>query len=379
MVVATGFFDGVHLGHRFLIETLVDEAHRRGSQSLIVTFWPHPRNVLQNEARDFRLLTSMQEKKDLLLEMGVDRVEVLDFTRSFSALTMREYIRQVLVGRFGAECLVLGYDNRMGSDCRNSGELADIARAEGLEVVCLDRVEAPVQVGSDAGAPAPTGLPISSTRIRRALAEGRVEEAAAMLGRPYSLHGVVVAGNRLGRTLGFPTANMQLYEPLKAIPAPGVYAVRVQVPTTSSAPEGLSAIPDSIPTGPEGSANEHLSFHDNVGCASEKQMNLLSSRLARHFSASERPFGTSEHFFASERPFGAKDFLGMCNIGYRPTVGPGNALTIETHILDFDEDIYGLDIHIHFLKRIREERKFDSLSALSDQLKADREQVCNVR
>lgn len=367
MVVATGFFDGVHLGHRFLIETLVDEAHRRGSQSLIVTFWPHPRNVLQNEARDFRLLTSMQEKKDLLLEMGVDRVEVLDFTRSFSALTMREYIRQVLVGRFGAKCLVLGYDNRMGSDCRNSGELADIARAEGLDVVRVGGVEAPDQVGGDAGCPAPTGLPISSTRIRRALAEGRVEEAAAMLGRPYSLHGVVVAGNRLGRTLGFPTANMQLYEPLKAIPAPGVYAVRVQVPTTSSAPEGLSAIPDSIPTGPEGSANEHFSGSERPFGTSE------------HFFASERPFGTSEHFFASERPFGAKDFLGMCNIGYRPTVGVGNALTIETHILDFDEDIYGLDIHIHFLKRIREERKFDSLSALSDQLKADREQVCNVR
>ncbi len=126
-----------------------------------------------------------------------------------------------------------------------------------------------------------------------------------MLGRPYNLHGVVVAGNRLGRTLGFPTANMQLYEPLKAIPAPGVYAVRVHT-------------------------------------------------LGR-------------------------ECLGMCNIGYRPTVGPGNALTIETHILDFDEDIYGLDIQIHFLKRIREERRFDSLSALSEQLKADREQVCNLR
>lgn len=346
MVVATGFFDGVHLGHRFLIETLVDEAHRRGTQSLIVTFWPHPRNVLQNEARDFRLLTSMQEKKDLLLEMGVDRVEVLDFTRSFSALTMREYIRRVLVGRFGAKCLVLGYDNRMGSDCRNSGELADIARAEGLEVVRVGVVQSECP-DAQAGC-------ISSTRIRRALAEGRVEEAAAMLGRPYSLHGVVVAGNRLGRTLGFPTANMQLYEPLKAIPAPGVYSVYVNIPSAISAPERLHTIPDSIPTGPEGSANEH-------------------------FSGSERPFGTSEHFFASERPFGAKDFLGMCNIGYRPTIGSFNALTIETHILDFDEDIYGLDIHIHFLKRIREERKFDSLSALSDQLKADREQVCNVR
>ncbi len=308
MVVATGFFDGVHLGHRFLIERLIDEAHRRGTQSLIITFWPHPRNVLQNDAREFRLLTSLQEKKELLLAMGVDRVEVLDFTREFSAMTMREYIRQVLVERFGAECLVLGYDNRMGCDCRDSHEIEAIARAEGLDVVCPERIETPDPVEGDASCPAPstscpapTGHPISSTRIRNALAEGRVEDAASMLGRPYSLHGVVVAGNRLGRTIGFPTANMQLYEPLKAIPAPGVYAVSVQT-------------------------------------------------LGR-------------------------DCLGMCNIGYRPTIGAANALTIETHILDFDEDIYGLDIRLHFWARIREERKFDSLSALADQLREDKEQV----
>ena len=97
MVVATGFFDGVHLGHRFLIDRLIGEAHRRGTQSLIVTFWPHPRNVLQNEARDFRLLSSMQEKKALLMEMGVDRVEVLEFSRAFSSLTMRAGDYQYLV------------------------------------------------------------------------------------------------------------------------------------------------------------------------------------------------------------------------------------------------------------------------------------------
>ena len=331
MVVATGFFDGVHLGHRFLIDRLIGEAHRRGTQSLIVTFWPHPRNVLQNEARDFRLLSSMQEKKALLMEMGVDRVEVLEFSRAFSSLTMREYIRQVLIGRFGAKCLVLGYDNRMGCDCHNTDELADIAREEGLDVVRVGVVKSGRLERRDAN----TGS-ISSTRIRNALAEGRVEDAASMLGRPYSLHGVVVAGNRLGRTIGFPTANMQLYEPLKVIPAPGVYAVYVNIPSAVSAPERLHTTPESISIGPEGSANEI-------------------------FSCSERPFGSNN--------------IGMCNIGYRPTIGPGNALTIETHILDFDEDIYGLDIHIHFYKRIREERKFDSLSALADQLKADREQV----
>lgn len=300
-VAATGFFDGVHLGHRHLVQTLTAEARRRSAQSLVVTFWPHPRTVLQNGARELRLLTSLDEKRELLRSLGVDEVEVLDFSREFSALTMREYISQVLVGRFGAQCLVLGYDNRMGSDCRSTAELAAAARDAGLDVVLADPVSVPVPVPAVRTASSPDGTSpaaISSTRIRTALAEGRVEDAAAMLGRPYFLHGVVVAGNRLGRTIGFPTANMQLYEPLKAIPSPGVYAVRV------------------------------------------------------------RTLG--------------RDCIGMCNIGYRPTVGPGNALTIETHILDFDEDIYGLDLHLSFLSRIRPERKFDSLQALAVQLAADR-------
>ncbi|MCR4564575.1 MAG: bifunctional riboflavin kinase/FMN adenylyltransferase [Bacteroidales bacterium] len=359
MVVATGFFDGVHLGHRFLIERLIGEAHRRGTQSLIVTFWPHPRNVLQNEARDFRLLSSMQEKKVLLTEMGVDRVEVLEFSRTFSSLTMRDYIRQVLIGRFGAKCLVLGYDNRMGCDCHNTDELADIAREEGLEVVRVGVVKSGRLERRDAH----TGF-ISSTRIRNALAEGRVEDAASMLGRPYSLYGVVVAGNRLGRTIGFPTANMQLYEPLKVIPAPGVYAVYVNIPSAVSAPEKLHTLPERMSSVPESMST----VHESMPAGPE-------GKRERTFFWSEHHFGDSEHFSCSEHPFGPNDFQGMCNIGYRPTIGASNALTIETHILDFDEDIYGLDIHIHFYKRIREERKFDSLSALADQLKADREQV----
>ena len=336
-VVATGFFDGVHLGHRHLVQTLTDEARRRSAQSLIVTFWPHPRNVLQDGARELRLLTSLPEKRELLCSLGVDRVEVLDFTRDFSALTMREYISQVLVGRFGAQCLVLGYDNRMGSDCRDTAGLAAVARESGLDVVLTDSVSVPVpvpagQTGSASSSPAGsagTGLSaaaISSTRIRTALAEGRVEDAAAMLGRPYNLHGVVVAGNRLGRTIGFPTANMQLYEPLKAIPAPGVYAVRVRIPSCAAGASSVSA-----------SGSGSVSAGDG---------------------------------WVSARSGGS--FLGMCNIGYRPTVGPGNALTIETHILDFDENIYGLDLHLSFLSHIRPERKFDSLQALAAQLAADK-------
>lgn len=291
MVVATGFFDGVHLGHRHIIQTLIDEARRRKTQSLIITFWPHPRNVLQNGARDLRLLTSLQEKKEKLLSLGVDRVEVLDFSKTFSGMTMQEYVEQILVGKYKAECLVLGYDNRMGRDCQEPQQILPIAQAAGVDVVFAEAVYMDNQA-------------VSSTRVRKAIASGEVGEAAKMLGENYSLHGVVVAGKRLGRTLGYPTANMQLYDPLKAIPAPGVYAVQVQT---------LGGV-----------------------------------------------------------------FGGMCNIGYRPTVASGGGLTIETHIVDFNEDIYGLDMRLSFVSRIREEVRFSSLAELSEQLGKDKQRAMDI-
>ena len=287
MIVTTGFFDGVHAGHTLVLGALVNAARERGEESLVVTFWPHPRNVLQDGARGLRLLSSLGEKRERMLSLGVDRVEVLPFTKEFSALSARDYIREVLVGRFGATAMVVGYDNRLGSDRLDSGMVAGLARKEGMDVIL------PPVAGGDS--------PVSSTRIRKALQDGDIALANAMLGYGYQLHGVVVEGNRLGRTLGFPTANMQLYEPLKLVPANGVYAVDVQT----------------------------------LG----------------------------------------KSFRGMCNIGVRPTVASGNARTIETHILDFDEDIYGLDISLSFVRRIRDERRFPSLEALSAQLAADREAV----
>ena len=282
MIATTGFFDGVHCGHRLVAERLVSEARKRGDGSLVVTFWPHPRAVLQDGARELRLLTTLDEKKDLLHGLGVDRIEVLDFTRTFAALTAGEYLR-LLKDRFGVTTLLMGYDNRIGSDRLTASDLLPVAEGLGLE---LARVEA---LGD---------VPISSTKIRKALEEGKVEEANGMLGYRYGLYGAVVAGNRLGRTIGFPTANLQLYEPLKLIPGNGVYAVEAEV-------------------------------------------------LGRSFRA-------------------------MTNIGTRPTVG-GTVRTVETHILDFDEDIYGLPLRIRFLRRIRDEVRFPSLDALKAQLGKDRE------
>lgn len=286
MVIATGFFDGVHLGHREVIGQLVAAAKARGEESMVVTFWPHPRTVLRKEARTLRILSSLQEKKEMLMALGVDHVEVLPFTRDFASLTMEEFLRKYIIEKLGGTAIMLGYDNRMGSDCTDPSQLADTARGIGLEVLATPMVQ------SEAG------FAVSSTKIRAALEKGDMESAGNMLGYHYSLLGVVVAGNRLGRTIGFPTANMQLYEPLKLVPANGVYLVRVE-----------------------------------------------TSGVQRY---------------------------GMCNVGVRPTVSSGNARTIETNIFDFDEEIYGLDIKLTFLRKIRDEREFDSLSALGAQLEIDK-------
>ena len=286
MVIATGFFDGVHLGHRHVLRRLVEAARDRGDDSMVVTFWPHPRNVLQDDARNLRLLTSLSEKKELLHGLGVDRVEVIPFTRQFSRLTTEEYFNEYVIGRFGGKAVLIGYDNRVGSDLLSPDEIEKKAIETGLEVIRTDSVSSP------------GGIVISSTKIREALTTGNVESASAMLGYNYSLLGVVVAGNHLGRRIGFPTANMKLYEPLKLLPGNGVYSVEVE----------------------------------SLG----------------------------------------RTFRGMCNIGTRPTVNVGKDTTVETNIFDFDEDIYGLDLKVTFLKKIRDERRFESLEALKAQLELDR-------
>ena len=289
MIATTGFFDGVHLGHRLVIERLVSFARERGDESLVVTFWPHPRAVLQDGARELRLLNSLDEKKELLRALGVDRVEVLDFTRAFAALTAEQYLREVLRDRFGVTTLLMGYDNRLGSDRLTVASLKPIAERMGIEL----RELLPLSFR-----PSEASGEISSTQIRTALENGDIASATEMLGYGYSLKGVVVAGNRLGRTIGFPTANMRLYEPLKLVPGRGVYVVDADV-------------------------------------------------LGRKYR-------------------------GMTNIGLRPTVG-GSFTTIETHILDFDEDIYGLPLRITFLRRLRDEVRFPSLEALTHQLEKDRD------
>ena len=291
-VAATGFFDGVHLGHREVLGRMCAIARSRGEESLVVSFWPHPRSVLQQDADKLRLLTTLDEKRALCRDCGVERFEVLPFTREFSRLSAERFVREYLMERFGVTTLIVGYDHRLGHDRFDSAEqMMETIRRCGVEPV---RVEAVSE----------TGRTVSSTAIRGTLTEGDVEGAAQMLGYRYGLRGVVVAGNRIGRTIGFPTANMQLYEPLKLVPANGVYAVEAEV---------------------------------------------LGER-----------------------------YHGICNIGMRPTVGLPGGRTIETHILDFDQDIYGLDLEIRFHARLRDERKFASLDALKAQLEDDRKMAARI-
>ena len=291
VVAATGFFDGVHKGHKKVLSLLCDIAAQEGKKSAVITFWPHPRNVLQQQAYSLRLLNSIEEKKALVKSVGVNKFITIPVCKEFSRNTTREFLKDYLKDKYGVSTLIIGYDHRFGHDKVSHEEMMAIAEEVGIKIIKVSEFVQDSNI-------------ISSTKIRNLLQGGDIERANDFLGYRYGLKGVVVSGQKVGRTIGFPTANMKLYEPLKLIPADGVYSVFVEV----------------------------------LG----------------------------------------KVYIGICNIGTRPTVGESNERTIETHILDFNEDIYGLDIKLEFVGRIRPEQKFPSLDALKGQLEKDKEFALNL-
>lgn len=214
LAATIGFFDGVHLGHRFLIEEMKEIARQRNLPSAVITFPEHPRTVLHADYQP-KLLNSFEEKVRQLASTGVDYCIVLDFTAALSRLTAREFISTILAKQFHVKTLLIGYDHRFGRD-----------RADGFEQY--------VRYGAECGMEVIQATPyeggriaVSSSEIRRLLAGGRVKEAADLLTYPYQLKGKIVSGYKVGRTLGFPTANIQVEEPFKVIPGIGVYAVWV--------------------------------------------------------------------------------------------------------------------------------------------------------
>ena len=211
-VVTIGTFDGVHRGHREVLEEIGRRASEVGGRSILVTFHPHPLRIVRPEHAP-PLLTTVTEKRDILAQSGLEYVVFVPFTRTLQRYPARRFVEEILVQRLGMRELVIGYDHGFGRDREGS---VDTLRQIGAELgFAVDVVNA-VEVG---------GAPISSSRIRRLIGEGNVSAASPLLGRPYSLEGVVVRGERKGRELGFPTANIQVGDPEKMLPREGIYAV----------------------------------------------------------------------------------------------------------------------------------------------------------
>lgn len=224
-VVTIGTFDGVHLGHQKILQKLRETANKIGGESVVLTFWPHPRMVVSKDSQDLKLLSTIDEKIQLLAggephNQGVDHLLVIPFTREFSELSSEEYVKEILLKQIGTKELVIGYDHRFGRNREGSFDyLKENSELFGIEIEEISRQEI-------------ENSTISSTKIRQSLIDGYLSSANELLGRNYSFTGIVVKGRQLGRTIGFPTANVQVSENYKLIPCNGVYAIKAFVRNT---------------------------------------------------------------------------------------------------------------------------------------------------
>jgi riboflavin kinase / FMN adenylyltransferase len=284
-VVTSGTFDGVHLGHQKILNRLNEVANETAGESVVITFYPHPRTVISPDNQTINLLSTLDEKIELLEKSGVNHLVIIPFTREFSELSSEEFIQKILIQTIGTKTLVIGFDHRFGKNREGGFDYLKENKARyGFEIEEIPRHDL-------------ENVGISSSKIRKALNEGDVPTADHFLGRNYSISGVIVKGKQLGRTIGFPTANIQVREIAKLIPADGVYAVKV---------------------------------------------------------------------YYREEEFG-----GMLNIGNRPTVD-GTFKTIEVNIFNFDCEIYGENLKVEFIQKIRNEQKFNGLDELKGQIAIDK-------
>ncbi|MDZ7773811.1 MAG: bifunctional riboflavin kinase/FAD synthetase [Balneolaceae bacterium] len=217
-VLTVGTFDGVHAGHRVLIDTVVEKTKKHGARSVIVTFDPHPREIINPGDAGIKLLTSLTDRREILEELGVDCMVVIPFDRDFSLLSSEEFIEDVIHRKIGVSEFVIGYDHHFGRDREGTIETVEkLGKKLDFETYVISKQE----VGERT---------VSSTAIRRALSEvGNVRQAAKFLQRPYRLNGMVVHGDKRGKEIGFPTANLLPEDQRKIVPHDGVYAVRVRV------------------------------------------------------------------------------------------------------------------------------------------------------
>ena len=308
-VVTIGTFDGVHTGHKSILEQLKREAARIGGETVIITFHPHPRKVIVTGQPGIQLINTIDEKIELLDKNGIDHLVVVPFTDAFAQQSPEAYIEQFLIEKFHPHTVIIGYDHRFGKNRQGDYKL--------LEAYCdrlgFNLMEIPAHVIND--------NTVSSTRIREAVLEGHTDRANTLLGYDFFFEGTVVDGNKLGRTLGYPTANLRIENEEKLIPGNGIYAVQVSIVNRQSAIGNKSA---------------------------NSPLTIDHSRLN-----------------------------GMMSIGIRPTIG-GTDRVIEVNIFDFNEDIYGATLRVYVKKYLRPEVKFNGLDALVEQLARDKEDTLRV-
>ncbi len=285
-----GTFDGVHLGHQKVLSNLVSNAKKSGASSVLLTFFPHPRIVLYKNS-DIKLINTIDERIKLLEKTGLEILVIQEFTKDFAEKTALDFVKNVLVNNLEISNLIIGYDHRFGKNREgNFEQLTEYGELFGFEVTKISQQEI-------------DNIAISSTKIRKAIELGNIEEANRYLGYYFMLNGKVVEGKNLGEKIGFPTANLSVKETYKLLPKTGSYIVKAEI----------------------------------------------------------------------ER----ETVYGMMNIGFNPTV-KGKKQTIEIHFFDFNKDLYGKNIQIDVLKFLRDEQKFDSVSALKNQLKIDKQNSLKI-
>ena len=286
-ILTIGTFDGVHVGHQKIIKALVKEAHHKKLLANVLTFFPHPRMVLQKDVQ-IKLIDTLAEKETFLRELGVDTLIIHPFSKEFSRLSALEFTRDILVNQLKISELFIGYDHRFGKNREATvADLTSFGKTYDFKVNII-----PAQDVS--------AITVSSTKIRTAILDGDFIKVVDFLGRFFQLSGTVTKGQSLGRTINFPTANLLIDSQHKIIPPKGVYLVSI--------------------------------FHHQ------------------------------------------NQYYGMMNIGTRPTLN-GDKQTIEVHIFEFNKNIYGRSLTIHFIEKIRDEQKFESFDALKKQLIKDKE-IC---
>ena len=312
-VVTIGTFDGVHFGHQKIIKRLFELAKSSGGETVLLTFFPHPRMIIDPENQDLKMINTVDEKAQILASLGVDHLIITPFTRDFSNLSAEEYIKHILVDAIGTKKIIIGYDHRFGKHrLGNIQTLAANAEDFGYSVE-----EIPEQDIND--------VAVSSTKIRKALLDGDVALANEYLGYVFSIYGPVIKGDKIGRTIGFPTANIFVSETYKLIPSDGIYAVTVEM---------------------------------------DLKVESQKSKVESENSGVNETLST-----LNPQP---STFRGMAYIGQRPTIN-GMTRNIEVNIFDFDKEIYGQNIKMNFLAFLRHDVKFTGLEALKVQLQQDKE------